>query len=96
MSYDDEVRGDQNWKMCKVCGIDYLDECPSCNPRTLYHVGVGSPDGPDDFEIVDCDCGCPEFWDKQEAISHAKSLVTGPDQLVVVHDSNGKEVWANA
>lgn len=95
MSYDDEVRAGQNWRHCSVCGIDYLDECPRCNPRTLYHVEVGIPDGPDDFTFEDCGCGCNDFWDKNEAIRHAKSLITGPDQMVRVVDENGRQVWEN-
>jgi len=93
MSYDNEVRAGQNWKACGVCGTDYLDECPSCNPRTLYHVEVGIPNGEDDFEMIECECGCEDFWDKKEAIAHARSLITNADQLVRVLDDKGRTIW---
>lgn len=96
MGYDEEVRAGQNWKHCNACGIDYLDECPSCNHRTLYHVEVGIPDGPDDFTFEDCSCGCNDFWDKYEAIRHAKELSGKNDIIVRVVDDNGKEIYANA
>lgn len=96
MSYDDEVRAGQNWKHCNVCGIDYLDECPSCNPRTLYHVEIGVADGPDDYTFDDCGCSCSDFWDKAEAIRHAKELSSNQDIIVRVVDDNGKEIYANA
>lgn len=96
MGYDDEVRAGQNWKNCGVCNVDYLDECPSCNPKHLYHVTVGIPNGPDDFEMMECECGdCSEFFDKNDAIRHAKSLITRGEEAVGVDDENGRQVWSN-
>ena len=82
-------------RYCEVCGIHYEGECPSCNPRVLYHVEVGVDMGHDDFQFSDCECGCVDFWDKKEAISHAVSQ--DKDGVVIrVCDDEGTEVWATA
>ena len=94
-SYDEEkAQGtDCGKKHCAVCGIDYEEECPSCNPRMLYHVEVGVDMGADDFQFSDCECGCSDFWDKKEAVRHAKEEhKTGT--VMRVCDDEGTEVWA--
>lgn len=83
-------------KYCHVCSLSYESgECPSCNPKNLYHVEYGIPCGPDDFEWRGCECGCGDTCFKREAISHAKSLIRMEEQLVRVCDDQGTEVWAN-
>jgi len=93
MSYDDEVRAGQKWKSCQACGVDYLDECPSCNPRNLYYVKRMVPDGPDDFTFEECECDDVEceagFWDMKMAIAHAKAMGEG----CIVDDKDGRTVW---
>ena len=99
MSVDsDRQQGtDYGMKHCQACGIDYEGECPSCNPRTLYHVEIGTPreDDSDEYEFFDCECGCSDFWSLDEAKRHAMEMDEG---LVVVRvcDDNGEEVWATA
>lgn len=87
-----------SFKHCEVCNIHYnADECPSCNPKKYYHVEIGVPSGPDDFEFQSCECGqCSPhgFWDLKDAINHAKALVKF-DGMVRVCDSYGVEVWEN-
>lgn len=80
---------------CHACGISYEDECPSCNPRVLYHVEIGVDMGKDDFQFTDCGCGCAEFWNKLEAKRHAMSMDKAGTVVRVV-DDEGTEVWATA
>ena len=88
-----------NDKHCQVCNISYDDqECPSCNPKHTYYVEIGIPDGADDFTFQECECNeCPNngYWNKQEAISHAKACCINADSLVRVCDDEGTEVYAN-
>jgi hypothetical protein len=93
MSYDEEVRAGQNWKNCKVCNVDYLDDCPSCNPTNLYFVKRMVADGPDDFTYEECECDDVDcqagFWDLKAAKAHATELGEGH----IVEDKDGREVW---
>lgn len=86
-----------NYKHCDACNVNYDgDDCPSCNPKTYYYVEIAVPFGPDDFEFQPCECGdCPEngYWDKDEAIKHAKA-VQKFDGGIRVCNENGQEVWS--
>ena len=100
MNHDEEkFQGtDLGKHYCAVCGILYPkeEECPSCNPKTLYYVEIGVPDGPDSIEFQACECNdcAAGFWDKDEAVGHAKRVVRF-DGVVRVIDEEGTEVWAN-
>jgi hypothetical protein len=81
-------------KHCKVCSIDYEGtECPSCNPKVLYHVEIGVDMGTDDFQFSDCLCGCADFWDLKEAKEHAREE-NAQGTVMRVFDDECTEVWA--
>lgn len=67
-----------NYKHCNVCHIEYDgDECPSCNPRTLYYPNKLIPNGEDDFEFEQCECCekcCEGYWRLSDAKAHAKEF----------------------
>jgi len=84
---------------CQVCSISYEGkECPSCNPRHTYYAEVGIPSTPEEYEFIQCNChDCPAngFWNKMDAINHAKESILSEFSLVRVVDDTGVEVWAN-
>ena len=95
MNDNDKAQGtDYGHKFCAVCSIDYEGtECPSCNPKVLYHVEIGVDAGGDEFAFSDCQCGCVDFWNRKDAIAHCKE-VQSMDNVARVCDSEGTEVWA--